>query len=70
MGFALIAGLQEHRPDNMKPSPGKWNAGRHEGNCERKESIRAYDDKIREYFSQSKIKHILAQNTGKRAPKR
>eukprot|EP00972_Heterocapsa_arctica_P033515 4933614-Heterocapsa_arctica.AAC.1 len=70
MGFALITGLQDHRPDSLESSPGKWNAGRHEGICKRKENIRSYDERIREYFFQSNTKHSLAQNTGKRAPKR
>eukprot|EP00972_Heterocapsa_arctica_P056404 8321533-Heterocapsa_arctica.AAC.1 len=60
---------RDHRPDSLEPSPGKWNAGRHESICERKENIRSYDGRIREYFSQLNTKHSLAQNTGKRAPK-
>eukprot|EP00972_Heterocapsa_arctica_P110826 16319616-Heterocapsa_arctica.AAC.1 len=33
MRFALSTGLQDHRPDDMEPRPGKWNAGRYEDNC-------------------------------------
>eukprot|EP00972_Heterocapsa_arctica_P094721 13967363-Heterocapsa_arctica.AAC.1 len=54
----------------MKSRQRKWSAGRYGNNCERKESIRAYDERIGEYFSHSTIKHILAQNTGDWAPKR
>ncbi len=35
--------MQDDRPDNFEPSPGKWNEGRHEGNCDIQENIITYD---------------------------
>eukprot|EP00972_Heterocapsa_arctica_P076738 11318427-Heterocapsa_arctica.AAC.1 len=69
MRLGLTTGLQDHRPDSLESSPGKWNVGRHEYICGNKENVISYDGRTREYFTQLNMKHISAQTTGKRSPK-